>query len=387
MFPLLDWPISMNGEDDEREQWILVWWRKKIREREQTHREQIHSTDRVDGSNTDLGKSSRGGDNISQGGRKLSGERKVLIPSSPSSSFKNSISTLHQVPEGHVGVYWKGGALLKTITEPGFHVKMPFITQYGLVQVALQTNVVTDIPCGTKGGVQINFEKIQVVNRLHKEYVYGTLLNYGMHYDKTLIHDKIHHHMNQFCTSHSFQQVYIDDFVQIGEEMKEALQVDCTHYALGIEIIGVHVTKPSIPDSISRNLEQLEEERTKVLIVVERQKVAEKEAETSKKIAINKAEENANVSKILMVQTLLEKESSKRQQEIENQMYLQREKYRVDANFYRATKEAEAEANKLKLAEYLKLKYIEAIVEIAKRSSYLVKLLQYLQLFARYFFH
>ncbi|KAI9111816.1 hypothetical protein K1719_017506 [Acacia pycnantha] len=146
--------------------------------------------------------------------------------------------------------------------------------------------------------------------------------------------------------------VYIDDFVQIGEEMKEALQVDSTHYALGIEIIGVHVTKPSIPDSISRNLEQLEEERTKVLIAVERQK-----------------------------------ESSKRQQEIENQMYLQREKYRVDANFYRATKEAEAEANKLKLAEYLKLKYIEAIVEIAKRSSYLVKLLQYLQLFARYFFH
>ena len=26
---------------------------------------------------------------------------------------------IHQIPEGHVGVYWRGGALLKTISEPG----------------------------------------------------------------------------------------------------------------------------------------------------------------------------------------------------------------------------------------------------------------------------
>ncbi|KAI9091967.1 hypothetical protein K1719_027902 [Acacia pycnantha] len=311
----------------------------------------------------------------------------VLISLPPPSSFKNSISTLHQVPEGHVGVYWRGGALLKTITKPGFHIKMPLITQYEPVQVTLQTYVVTDIPCATKGGVKINFEKIQVVNRLHIEYVYETLLNYGVHYDKTWIHDKIHHHINQFCTSHSLQQVYIDDFAKIGEKIKEALQVDCTRYALGIEIIGVHVTKPAIPDCIKRNFEQLEEERIKGLIAIERQKVAEKEAETSKKMAISEAEENAKVSKIHMEQTLLEKEGSRRQQEIENQMYLQRERCRADANFYQATKEAEAEANRLKLAEYLKLKNVEAILEIAKRSSYLVRLLQYLQLFARYFFH
>ncbi|KAI9111667.1 hypothetical protein K1719_017357 [Acacia pycnantha] len=291
----------------------------------------------------------------------------VLISLPPSSSFKNSISTLHQVPEGHVGVYWRGGALLKTITKPGFHIKMPLITQYE--------------------PVRINFEKIQVVNRLHIEYVYETLLNYGVHYDKTWIHDKIHHHINQFCTSHSLQQVYIDDFAKIGEKIKEALQVDCTRYALGIEIIGVHVTKPAIPDCIKRNFEQLEEEHIKGLIAIERQKVAKKEAETSKKMAISEAEENAKVSKIHMEQTLLEKEGSRRQQEIENQMYLQRERCRADANFYQATKEAEAEANRLKLAEYLKLKNVEAILEIAKRSSYLVRLLQYLQLFARYFFH
>lgn len=58
---------------------------------------------------------------------------------------------------------------------------------------------------------------------------------------------------------------YIQPF-QIDEKMKEALQGDCTRYAPGIEIINVRVTKPAIPESIRRNFEQMEEERTKVKI-------------------------------------------------------------------------------------------------------------------------
>ena len=55
----------------------------------------------------------------------------------------------------------------------------------------------------------------QVVNRLRKEHVYETLLNYGINYDKTWIYDKIHHEINQFCSAHSMQQVYIDMFDQV----------------------------------------------------------------------------------------------------------------------------------------------------------------------------
>ncbi|XP_021299811.1 erlin-2-B isoform X1 [Herrania umbratica] len=287
----------------------------------------------------------------------------AMIPSS--SNIKNTLSVLHQVPEGHVGVYWRGGALLKRITEPGFHLKMPLITQYEPVLVTLQTDQVKDIPCGTKGGVMINFEKIEVVNRLRKDYVYETLLNYGVHYDKTWIYDKIHHEINQFCSSHTLQQVYIDVFDQIDEKMKDALQGDCTRYAPGIEILSVRVTKPTIPESIRRNYEQMEEERTKVLISIERQKVVEKESETEKKMAISEAEKTATVSKILMEQKLMEKESARRQQEIENQMYIAREKSLADAGFYRVLKEAEA--NKLKLTpEFLELKFIEAIADNTK---------------------
>ena len=71
------------------------------------------------------------------------------------------------------------------------------------------------------------------------------------------------------------------------------------------------------------------------MIAIEKQKVAEKEAETQKKIALSEAEKNAQVSKILMEQKLMEKDSSKRQEQIDNEMYLARERALADANYYR----------------------------------------------------
>ncbi|KAH7282765.1 hypothetical protein KP509_35G046800 [Ceratopteris richardii] len=277
----------------------------------------------------------------------------------------SNLNIVHQVPEGHVGVYWRGGALLKTITEPGFRMCLPYITRYEPIQVTLQTDEVKNIPCGTKGGVMIFFEKIEVVNRLKKDHVYETILNYGVKYDKAWIYDKIHHEINQFCSAHSLQEVYIDKFDQIDEIMKEAIQRDCTRYAPGIEIIGVRVTKPSIPNTIARNYERMEEERTKVLIATEMQKVVEKEAETQKKRAVTEAEKDSQVSMIYMNQKVMEKESIKRQEEIENEIFLAREKSLADANYYRVLKEAEA--NQLKLTpQFLELKFIEAVTNNTK---------------------
>ena len=36
--------------------------------------------------------------------------------------------------------------------------------------------------------------------------------NYTTDYDKPLIFNKVHHEMNQFCSVHSLQEVYIDLF-------------------------------------------------------------------------------------------------------------------------------------------------------------------------------
>ena len=67
--------------------------------------------------------------------------------------------------------------------------------------------------------------------------------------------------------------MFIDLFDQIDENLKSALQRDLTTMDIGLTVFAVRVTKPKIPDQIRLNYENMEEERTKLLIAVETQKV------------------------------------------------------------------------------------------------------------------
>ncbi|VDO11065.1 unnamed protein product [Rodentolepis nana] len=195
-------------------------------------------------------------------------------------------TSIHKIEEGHVGVYYRGGALLKDTSAPGFHLMIPFITTFKEVQVTLQTDEVTNVPCGTSGGVVIYFDRIEVVNLLSADHAYDIVKNYSPDYDKTLIYNKVHHELNQFCSSHSLQEVYIDLFDQIDENLKKALQEDLLVMAPGLFIQAVRVTKPKIPENIRRNYESMEAERTKLLIAEQHQRVVEKEAETERRRAV-----------------------------------------------------------------------------------------------------
>merc|ERR1712060_957157 len=84
--------------------------------------------------------------------------------------------------------------------------------------------------------------------------------------------------------------------------------------APGLEILSVRVTKPNIPKSIRQNYEQMEAEKTKLMISTERQKVVEKEAE-----------KNATVAKIVYEAKILEKESFRKIARIEDEMHLAKE--------------------------------------------------------------
>ncbi|XP_032814985.1 erlin-2-B-like [Petromyzon marinus] len=279
--------------------------------------------------------------------------------------FALLISSIHRIDEGHVAVYYRGGALLKATSGPGYHIMLPFITSNRVVQTTLQTDEVKNVPCGTSGGVMIYFDRIEVVNILAADAVYDIVKNYTADYDKTLIFNKVHHELNQFCSVHSLQEVYIELFDQIDENLKIALQQDLTSMAPGLFIQAVRVTKPKIPEAIRRNYELMEGEKTKLMIAAQRQKVVEKEAETERKKAIIEAEKVAQVSKIQFEQKVQEKETEKKMSELEDTAFLARQTTKADAEYYTALKTAES--NKVKLTpQFLELMRYQAISANAK---------------------
>ncbi|KAH8874115.1 Erlin-2 [Schistosoma japonicum] len=327
--------------------------------------------------------------------------------------------SFHQIDEGHVGVYYRGGALLSQTNGPGYHLMVPIITTYKPVQITLQTDEVKDVPCGTRlllmvsnqrtfsilrrqsfintstllmmfeivlrisapyrktvltfklktltlsGGVVIYFDRVEVVNFLAADSVHDIVKNYTADYDKTLIYNKIHHELNQFCSVHTLQEVYIELFDQIDEFLKRTLQSDLILMAPGLYIQAVRVTKPKIPEAIRRNYEAMEAEKTKLLIAEQHQKLIEREAETERRRAIIEAEKQAEVSAIEWRAKLVAQEHERKISEVADATQLARSKALADADYYRAVKEAEASHLKLTPA-YLELAKYQALAQNSK---------------------
>jgi len=208
------------------------------------------------------------------------------------------VTGVHQVEEGHIGIYYLGGALLQATTEPGIHWMVPGLTRFANVQVTLQTDTVLNIPCGTSGGSVITFDKIEVVNRLDKNAAHKTIQMYGVNYDRTWIFDRIHHEINQFCSSHTLQEVYIDKFETLDEALSTTLQSICDKYDTGIHIMSIRITKPRIPDAVKKNYEAIETAKTEFLVRQQEENVAKKEENIIKMRAISQAEKEAEVARI-----------------------------------------------------------------------------------------
>jgi len=272
---------------------------------------------------------------------------------------------IHRIHEGHVGVYWRGGKLLDRVTGPGFHFMLPFVTSYSTVQTTVQTDKVTDIPCGTSGGTIIYFDRIEVVNQLQREYVYDTIKNYTIDYDKTWIYDKIHHEINQFCSSKTLEEVYISKFDTLDESLRDALTHDLSTWAPGIRIIAIRVTKPRVPSAISRNYEQIEAEQTKVSLAAQTQKLVEQEAETERKKALIEAQKRQEVARVALEMEVSARENEQRLEQIANEMHLAKLKAAADAEFYAATREAEANAQRI-TPELIQLEAVRALANNTK---------------------
>ena len=72
------------------------------------------------------------------------------------------IAALHRIHEGHVGVYYKYGALMEDITPPGVHWMQPFVTEVVSIRITPETETMEPMICTTRDGVRNVFRDVQV---------------------------------------------------------------------------------------------------------------------------------------------------------------------------------------------------------------------------------
>lgn len=200
------------------------------------------------------------------------------------------------VPQHAVGVRTRFGVILERPVLPGLHLKSPFET-LSLVQTTVQKDHVKDIPCGVSGGVMLHFDTIEVINQVPMEGVVDVARRFGFDYDKFLIYERIHKEINEWCSEHTLEEIYITKFAALGPHLRNKLQTSVTEgYNTSIKIIDIIASKPKLPLRILEQYEALEHASVEFRVQREKQRVVEEEEKTRRLSMVMRAQSEHEVA-------------------------------------------------------------------------------------------
>ena len=153
------------------------------------------------------------------------------------------------IPTGFVGLSSFFGKYNENLLKPGFHLN--FISEISLIEVRPQSDEVKMVECISKEGLPLFFEQIEVGNQLEEKYVFDVISKYGTNYDKYLVTNLVRHQINVICSSLSYQDIWIDKFNDLDDQLKEFIQNENNKLYTGLRINFVRLSKPVVPGSIS----------------------------------------------------------------------------------------------------------------------------------------
>lgn len=267
----------------------------------------------------------------------------------------NLLQSVHKVEEGYVGVSTFGGAVSETLLQPGYHVHVPFLQSVLPLPITMQTVLVQNVPCGTSSGIVIEYERVEVVYQLRRQLAVETVKNYSNGYEQLWIHDTVRHAINEICSVNSLQEIYIEKFASLDELLVGMLQQIHAVWAPGIHVISSRTTKPVIPTAIQKNYEQIEDQRTQLMIKEQEEKRILKREETDGRKLVITAQKEFEIMKMTTQQRLQERISEAEISKIDVEMSRDRAIAFADAKFDRDMQRADGFARKL-TPQFLKMR-------------------------------
>jgi len=192
----------------------------------------------------------------------------------------------------------------------GFHTHNPFFTQVHQVKVAWDTDMLTNIECGSKKGSKAYLD-IHVINRIEPtdECIVPIFEQYPNGYDRALIYDYIPTEVAQFCKQYTIDEIKVEKYDELDEILQEKLQRNIKDYNLDncIKIQKVRIASPRLDPKMQAKFEAIElEEKDKALAIkrkdtervrqealTQTEEMIQKRDQASKKIADQTAKQQA----------------------------------------------------------------------------------------------
>ena len=131
-----------------------------------------------------------------------------------------ALSSIHKIEEGNVGVYYRNGALMQTVSFPGIHYMTPFIVEVVEIKIRPETDILTSTSAITKDGIQNTFNDIQVITSIKMDNLVYMLKNYGPQFKKALVFDRIKEELRIFCANSTIDEVYNTKFLAIVDKVR-----------------------------------------------------------------------------------------------------------------------------------------------------------------------
>ena len=274
--------------------------------------------------------------------------------------------SIHIIPEGKVGIYYKNGALTEGYTPAGTHMSAPFVTEVVQVTVRTMTDSLEPINCVTKDGITNTFYDIKVMSRIKLPSLILMVRDFGVDFKRMLIYDRIAEELRTFCATHEIDQVYNTLFLEIVGEVKKKVIESITHLGGGgITIYNLVIPKPDIPADIAYNYRQVKVRWTEQLVAAQTQKTAIIHKQTEALKAIHDAEREKDVVKIHIMKGILEKEGEKNISKLNNEIIRAAEETKANNEFYKSAKQAESN-QKLYTRRYVKLNLAKSLTNNTK---------------------
>jgi len=271
------------------------------------------------------------------------------------------LNTLHTIDEGNVGIYYKYGALMDSVTEPGMHSMAPFITSVKQVKIRPETSTLSHMEAITQDGIQISFQEVQVISRVRQDKLISVIKRHGLNFKEPLVFDRVKEDIRIFCANHTIDDVYNVKFLDIVNEVRARLTKSIQRLGDGgVEILNLVVPKPDIPNDIANNYKQVKVQWTEQLVANQKQKTEQIKKETEKINAIADAQRTKSVLEITIQEKILEREGAQNISRISNNILKEKEENLANIEKYKIEKEAEANS-KLYTSEYVKLNLAKSL--------------------------